>query len=415
MCSREQNALGFLNSSKQQIVTNDNVKLAMTKPFSIREYVFAARERNISHNWPFPDEYLQVCMKHGVNRVLPPFEAPDLVRNPSHREDVGLNCGQDKKTHVSFSEKYFPAIDEQKRSVKLESETYLDGAVSEVSKRVCLLSISASRYTNGENGQKFDLACHHVVPKVHSSSTSPSPTWHADQSLVEMPPNKRLRQKRKKHKGKPKKRLLVDIFATARPCILEELDRSHTTDWTTYPIVVPHAIDPGTIKYVMSVDEGKETMAITEQDCRPKLIKEFRKGKHPKDDNTGSINLSGKKRRTLKINFNGSMSKLRDRKTNSISTIERDQKPIKAESFVDEENESMISVELGCKSKLEMESWNLKHPKYDSAGNANFLGKKKTIIKIKLNGSKSKSQRGKVSGVRTVQNKDSCDQKQLYH
>ncbi|KAL4185958.1 hypothetical protein AMTRI_Chr10g8370 [Amborella trichopoda] len=56
--------------------------------FSIREYVLAARNRDIGTNWPFSPQYLQLCVKHGVRNLLPPFESPDIVRDPSFRKAV---------------------------------------------------------------------------------------------------------------------------------------------------------------------------------------------------------------------------------------------------------------------------------------------------------------------------------------
>ncbi|XP_030548975.1 uncharacterized protein LOC115754155 [Rhodamnia argentea] len=48
--------------------------------FSIREYVFKARSKNIQTNWPFSLKNLQLCLKHGVKDLLPPFQHPDTLR-----------------------------------------------------------------------------------------------------------------------------------------------------------------------------------------------------------------------------------------------------------------------------------------------------------------------------------------------
>ncbi|KAJ4980792.1 hypothetical protein NE237_031629 [Protea cynaroides] len=62
---------------KQGLGDTDN---ALHK-FSIRDYVFAGRSKDICANWPFPKQYLQLCLKHGIKDPLPPFETPDSVRN----------------------------------------------------------------------------------------------------------------------------------------------------------------------------------------------------------------------------------------------------------------------------------------------------------------------------------------------
>ncbi|KAG9448870.1 hypothetical protein H6P81_008835 [Aristolochia fimbriata] len=51
--------------------------------FSIRHYVFTSRSKDIGTNWPFPPKFLQLCLKHGVKEILPPFEPPDSVRGQS--------------------------------------------------------------------------------------------------------------------------------------------------------------------------------------------------------------------------------------------------------------------------------------------------------------------------------------------
>lgn len=48
--------------------------------FSIRDYVFSTRSKDITNNWPFSQEKLQVCLKHGMTEVLPPFQPLDALR-----------------------------------------------------------------------------------------------------------------------------------------------------------------------------------------------------------------------------------------------------------------------------------------------------------------------------------------------
>lgn len=51
--------------------------------FCIRDYVFAARNKDIDTNWPFSQRNLQLCLKHGLKDLLPPFQSLDSVRNGS--------------------------------------------------------------------------------------------------------------------------------------------------------------------------------------------------------------------------------------------------------------------------------------------------------------------------------------------
>lgn len=48
--------------------------------FSIRDYVFTLRNEDIKKNWPFSPKFLQVCLKHQIKDLLPPFESCCSVR-----------------------------------------------------------------------------------------------------------------------------------------------------------------------------------------------------------------------------------------------------------------------------------------------------------------------------------------------
>ncbi|KAL2923897.1 hypothetical protein RDABS01_015388 [Bienertia sinuspersici] len=58
-------------------------KCVGTSEFSIRDFVFSTRNKDISLNWPFSQKNLQLCMRHGVKDVLPPFQPMDSVRESS--------------------------------------------------------------------------------------------------------------------------------------------------------------------------------------------------------------------------------------------------------------------------------------------------------------------------------------------
>lgn len=66
--------------------------------FSIRNYVFAARNKDMSMNWPFSKKNLQLCLKHGVKDVLPPFQHMDSLRDSSMKR-----CFTDTSLHSEES------------------------------------------------------------------------------------------------------------------------------------------------------------------------------------------------------------------------------------------------------------------------------------------------------------------------
>ncbi|CAA3024075.1 Hypothetical predicted protein [Olea europaea subsp. europaea] len=75
-----------------------------TTKFSLRDYVFNTRSKDIQTNWPFSQENLKLCLKHGVKDLLPPFQSLDSVKNPSI-EKCSLGISIDKENISSYDEK----------------------------------------------------------------------------------------------------------------------------------------------------------------------------------------------------------------------------------------------------------------------------------------------------------------------
>ncbi|MBA0752097.1 hypothetical protein Gogos_000966 [Gossypium gossypioides] len=73
------------------------------------------------------------------------------------------------------------------------------------------------------------------VCKTFSSSSNTTLNAHIDQCLSdESTPKWTVDSKLTRHRIKPRKtRLMVDVYATAKPCTLEELDRRNGTSWAT--------------------------------------------------------------------------------------------------------------------------------------------------------------------------------------
>ncbi|KAK1581721.1 hypothetical protein Q3G72_008434 [Acer saccharum] len=70
--------------------------------FSIRDYVFTSRSKDIKKNWPFSLKNLQLCLKHGVKDVLPPFQALGSVKIQSCTVDETNNSLGEKKNISNF-------------------------------------------------------------------------------------------------------------------------------------------------------------------------------------------------------------------------------------------------------------------------------------------------------------------------
>ncbi|KAM1166995.1 hypothetical protein ACFX19_029603 [Malus domestica] len=106
--------------------------------FSIRDYVFTSRSKNIGTNWPFSQKNLQLCLKHGVKDLLPPFDNLAEVRNQpikrcmveSERKatlDVSKSSGQDdhavsKSSYTKLKEKLTEACTDTTTTTSCRSE-----------------------------------------------------------------------------------------------------------------------------------------------------------------------------------------------------------------------------------------------------------------------------------------------------
>ncbi|CAN4102550.1 unnamed protein product [Withania somnifera] len=62
-------------SSDNKLVDLSNSDLDDNNKFSIRDYVFRTRRKDIKTNWPFSQKNLQLCLKHGATDLLPPFQS----------------------------------------------------------------------------------------------------------------------------------------------------------------------------------------------------------------------------------------------------------------------------------------------------------------------------------------------------
>lgn len=309
-----------------------------TPKFSIRDYVFNTRGKDIKNSWPFSQENLQLCLKHGVTNLLPPFQSSDTLRNPSlesfqvssflsEKENTSNSNGEPSgqsdrvvlvdsrnagcnpklaedcsNTNPSGSEgdKEFPstitsqscsAIDSvpTNKSPSLESETDILPEVSVAKPEVissaentntqapakkCRLIVKLSNIANSST--KEDTAVNNFlvseamaskicpVCKTFSSSSNTTLNAHIDQCLSGESTTKRTTNSKViKHRVKPRKmKSMVEIYVTAAPCTLEELDRRNGTNWATNSILPAQEVST-------SVDQKKEGSSPTNLEETP--------------------------------------------------------------------------------------------------------------------------------------------------
>ncbi|KAK9057152.1 hypothetical protein SSX86_024519 [Deinandra increscens subsp. villosa] len=260
--------------------------------FSIRDYVFGLRSKDIACNWPFSSKSLQLCLKHGVKNLLPPFQSVDCLRNNSSLTGCSLeNCLTDEELISSFDGKSMN--DQLKSDIKLastnpsgsegdkESKFHLQGQSGQTKSKEKQLACSKKLENASVNiitkksrlVVKVNSGVEHVTPisetmaskvcpvcKIFSSSSNTTLNAHIDQCLTGEGAMKWTDHPKVivKHKVKPRKmRLMVDIYKTAPHCTVEELDRRNGTSWAT------NSSFPAQEFQFQGVEEEKEEPGLT--------------------------------------------------------------------------------------------------------------------------------------------------------
>ncbi|XP_073058840.1 uncharacterized protein [Primulina eburnea] len=233
--------------------------------FSIRDYVSSARGKDIRNNWPFSQKNLQLCLEHGVTDVLPPFQSLDVVRNPSRKKcvDVKLPALSDKILSSAFQEeKEFesttcPSCSNINSGPLIKAPCSKPEAVSSsvekpdssalTSRKVekstqnsgknCKLIVKLGKIAEPLSIEHSETMASKVCPvcKTFSSSSNTTLNAHIDQCLSGVSTMDLISHSRvSKHRIKPRKtRLMVDIYATALHCTLEDLDKRNGTNWAS--------------------------------------------------------------------------------------------------------------------------------------------------------------------------------------
>lgn len=275
-----------------------------------RDYVFKARSKDIKKNWPFSHKNLQLCLKHGVKDILPPFQPLDIVRNQSFRRCTGGTSSLEKQNistesnfakepsgpddhavpdsfddaqlnnklaesfadisscrsgeHHDFPSPTTSEIDSvpdnrqqpigsplqtrisDKASVEVEvPATHKTESSSRPLAKKCRLIVKFGGNSDRSSTEDIASNCTTIsetmaskvcpVCKTFSSSSNTTLNAHIDQCLsVESTPKWTGDSKLTRYRIKPRKtRMMVDIYATAQYCTLEELDRRNGTNWAT--------------------------------------------------------------------------------------------------------------------------------------------------------------------------------------
>ncbi|KAF9587324.1 hypothetical protein IFM89_001314 [Coptis chinensis] len=296
------NKLAFQEGLESADDDDDNYHEQQQLPsFSIRDYVLTARHKDIEKNWPFSQQLLQLCSKHEIKVLLPPFKPPDSIRNRClrkggppqlHSKKAIVGEAAPLQAQRSFCSRATPSLQKHKKqrrssnhavegqltkdaeserestpgdqlhsSPQEDSSTLSQSPVDhqnlhlpstpkksertvEPSGKKCRLIVRLGPISDTIQSEDItsntttvsDSMASKVCPvcKAFSSTSNTTLNAHIDQCLaVESTSELVMNDTRStKHIAKPrKKRSMVDIYATAPRCTLEELDRRNGSNW----------------------------------------------------------------------------------------------------------------------------------------------------------------------------------------
>ncbi|KAJ0953830.1 hypothetical protein HanRHA438_Chr00c43g0857251 [Helianthus annuus] len=230
--------------------------------FSIRDYAFDSRSKNIAHNWPFSHKTLQTCLQHDVKNMLPPFQSLESLRNNSSNEEIISPCNGNSKSN--------PELTLESRKSK-KSHTHIQLGLGQTKSKKPKPVLGSSRKTETETTMGSSKIC--PVCKVFSSSSnttlnahidrchsgeSTTMKWTADPEVVI------------KHRIKPRKmRLMADIYKSAAHCTVEELDARNGTCWANNSGFPDHEIEfqgeQENKKRILSQQNSRKTGTLTQK------------------------------------------------------------------------------------------------------------------------------------------------------
>ncbi|EXB96879.1 hypothetical protein L484_016653 [Morus notabilis] len=194
-----------------------------------RQYVLAYRQKDVFHNWPFPEKYLQMCLIHGISDVLPPFQPHHLAIESIRGGLRHLNCSRQSKKSIAspVHRIHQTTIDQEAISKEECNLSKNDETVSNIcgdvkDDRHLSLSSNTCEHEDNDNPLSSDVTSSIIVSENQPSADMSGFLLRDHRCNETMNLTKRLGLKRRRHKGKHKKKSVVDILSVAKPCTYED-------------------------------------------------------------------------------------------------------------------------------------------------------------------------------------------------
>ncbi|KAG9159868.1 hypothetical protein Leryth_007868, partial [Lithospermum erythrorhizon] len=259
--------------------------------FTIRDYAFSNRSKDIKTSWPFSGKSLQLCLNHGVKDLLPPFQSLGAVKKPAtaQRSTIATSLFSKENQYHIIDQASRPtnhllsvtSVDAQPSltsvhtnpsrsegvrifpSMVVEADTLLNTSASKPVKKISLVNKKVEKimkpltkkcreilklnntaadhnkldYNTSNNFFVSETMASKVCPvcKTFTSSSNTTLNAHIDQCLSgESVSQWTSDPKVIKSRIKPKRmRSMVDIYVTAQHCTIEELERRNGINFST--------------------------------------------------------------------------------------------------------------------------------------------------------------------------------------
>ncbi|CAN8252982.1 unnamed protein product [Cochlearia groenlandica] len=240
-------------------LSNDSLSQShLSSNFSIRDYAYSNRKKNIKKSWPFSSKSLQLFTTHGVTDPLPPFETktgkqivsyahngrdlPKLVLNQTIAETRQGVCSQSRiienglvvTSTTSVVSKPSSRVEKVVAASTSNNKSNLHS--KKCGRRTMVKSKEDSFVTTSESIM-VSRTC--PICRTFSSASNTTLNAHIDQCLsvdsAQLPPVSTSSKPPNKPRAKPqvKVKTMVDIYTYAKSCTLDDLDRRNGTKWAS--------------------------------------------------------------------------------------------------------------------------------------------------------------------------------------
>ncbi|KAF6145974.1 hypothetical protein GIB67_033333 [Kingdonia uniflora] len=206
--------------------------------FSIRDYVFNSRHKDIQTNWPFSNKHLHRLLKHDINHLLPPFQ-PAHHLTPSFNNNAISGIQEADQTQTQTQTPFVAEEEEEENQSLLKKLVTADEYHALQGEAVVqILELDPhphpcepqKKRKKEETNTMSDPMGSKICPvcKTFNSTSNTTLNAHIDQCLSSDASQSKLT----KHRVKIRKmRSMVDIYASAIRCTLEELDTRNGSTW----------------------------------------------------------------------------------------------------------------------------------------------------------------------------------------